>query len=175
MFHKITNQAEFDIVTLDDAKAQCRLMPSFTMDDTYLTSLIEVCSDLAQTYTNRLLTVGTVDQVWEFYERSVFVFGGEVTEITSLTGEDTSGDTVTIEDYTFNEVSQSLSIPSSYSSYTNFTATFTAGYATVPSKVKQGILLMIASMYNNREDGLVGQTYQKLPFTSTALLNSVRL
>lgn len=61
MYTQIVSQGPFSgVITLDEAKRQCRLMSSFTMDDDDLNALIDSCCSLAQSYTKRLLTTGTV-------------------------------------------------------------------------------------------------------------------
>ena len=175
MYKKITTQLPFEIATLSEVKAQCRLTSSFTIDDDYLSGLIEVCSALAQNYTNRLLSVGTVIASLQDYDYRITLFGGEINSVTSVTAEFEDG---TIEDvigFKFNNVSQKLTIPNDYAGYTNFLITYDTGYSVIPKPVKQGVLMMIASMYNNREDGLVGQDYQSLPFTSLRLLDTVKI
>ena len=176
MYTKINSQSSLDLVTLSEVKLQLRLTNSFTMDDAYIAGLISASGELAQTYTNRMLSLGSVSQMWETYESEYKLWGGNVTTITSVTGEKPeSGEVVEITDYRFNELSQKLTIAPESRNLINITATYQAGYTATPTKVKQGILMMIATFYNNREDFLVGQTHEKLPFTSTILLDSVRV
>lgn len=175
MYKKIVTQTDMNLVTLAEAKAQCRLTTSFTMDDDYLESLIAVCSELAQNYVKRLLTTGTVIASLEKYQEKTFLYGGDITAIDSITATSPAGEEGDIIAFaSVNPVSQYLTISPLYASYTDFEITYQCGYETVPTKVKQGILMMIASMYNNREDGLINQSYEKLPFTSITLLDSVR-
>jgi len=162
------------IATLEEVKTQCRLTSSFILDDTRLTSLMTVASELAQNYTNRLLSEGSVVGTWYKYESSVSVVGGNVEEIDSVTCKDPSGNDVVITDFNFNPVSQTLRIPEWYSACTDFFATYTAGYKTPPAKIKQGVLMLVATLYNNTEDYLVGLTHDSLPYTSTVLFDSER-
>lgn len=175
MYSKILTQTAFDIVTLEEAKMQCRLTSSQDHEDTYLSSLIDTCCELAQNYTSRMLSTGTVKAFSEVYSLYLRLPYGDVSEVTEVTAENESGKTVTLSDFSFNDVTQRLTIPSDYAFYTNFYVTYACGYSVVPTKVKQGILLMIASMFSNREDGLIGQSYQKLPMSSLTLLDSVRI
>ena len=45
---------------------------------------------------------------------------------------------------------------------------------TVPKAVKQGVLYLVSTMYNNREDVTIGMSVANMPLTSTVLLNSVK-
>ena len=175
MYTKIENQVLTDLVTLEEAKAQLRLTDSFKLDDDYLTGLIGAAAELAQTYTNRMLSVGTVTSPIEQYTtQPIRLWGGEVTAITSLTGYDVDGVLVDVLDFKFNEFKQTLTLSEQCKHLTDMTVVYEAGYVVTPMKVKQGVLMLIATLYNNREDFLVGQKHDKLPFTSTVLLNSVR-
>ena len=175
MFKKIMSQAIIDTVTLEEAKAQCRLTGSFTMDDAYITSLIETCNELAQNYTKRLLSVGNVITTFGTYQDRSFLFGGEIEEVKQVFATNLSGVEEELTLYSFNPVSQILTLSPLYASYTDFMVSYDCGYSVVPKPVKQGILLMLASMYNNREDGLIGQDYTSLPMTSLKLLDAVKL
>ena len=139
-------------------------MDSFILDDGYLTSLISVCSELAQTYTNRALTPATVTQIFSG-QTTMTLWGGEVETVTSV--KDAEG--IELE-FTFNKVLQQIQVDSDYAE-----VLYDCGYATVPSPVKAGVLLMIASMYLMREDVVMGSSVDNLPLSSTVVLNSVRI
>ena len=141
-------------------------MPSFTLDDDYLTSLITTCSELAQTYTNRLLTLGSVSGESDEYKPVVQLPWGGANAITEL-----KLDGVTTTDFTFSPITQKLKL---YTFYRNMQVTYSCGYDVLPAKVKHAILIMISTFYNNRDDYITGMTVEKMPTTSQSLLNSVR-
>lgn len=174
MYHEITNQDSLELVTLAEAKMQCRIMDSFTLDDDFLSHLILACSDLAQTFCNRMMTVGTVSTLIETYTPSVTLWGGKISEITSITCSDSEGNEVTITDFTFYGISQKLKIPTYYYDHTDFTIVYDCGFTVTPTKVKHGVLYMISTMYNNRDDYVTGLTVASLPMKSIELLNSVK-
>ena len=155
-----------DLVTLDEAKRQCRRLPSYTLDDDTFTHLIATCTELAQVYTHRLLTVGTIVAESDEYRPVIQLPWGNVTTITEVLLDD-----VVYTDYTFSTVTQKLKIPSSYS---NIKITYEAGYDELPVRVKQGILMMISTWYNNREDYVTGMTIDTIPLSSLKALDSVR-
>lgn len=173
MYQKIITQSPLNIVTLEEAKAQCRVMNSFTLDDTYITMLISSASELVQSYVNKPLSDTTVTLAWAVYRPSVGLWGysaGDVV-ITSVTAD---LGTVDITDYTYNDVTGMLTIPTSYSNFTGFNVTYDVTVSTVSDRVKHSTLMMISTLYNNREDNIVGMTVEEMPLTSMKLLDSER-
>jgi len=167
VFNIIQSQDDLTtLITLDEAKRQCRLLPSDTLDDDDLTHLIAVCTDLAQTYTHRLLTRGVIVAESSEYHRSIMLPWGNVDTIDEvlLDGEEYT-------DYEFSPVTQKLTIPDTYS---HIRVTYQAGYTTIPPKVKQGILMMISTFFNTRDDLVPGMSFTEVPVNSRACLDSVR-
>lgn len=187
MYSIIQTQTDLStIITLDEAKRQCRLLPSFTLDDDDLNHLIAACTELAQVYTHRLLTPGTVVAESDEYHPVIQLPWGNVSAITEVLL-----DGVAYTDYTFSAVTQKLKVGKTYSNIkityeagykklysTYFTdnvkITYEPGYNELPARVKQAILVMISTWYNNREDYVTGMTLETIPLTSLKALDSVR-
>ena len=53
--------------------------------------------------------------------------------------------------------------------------TFTAGYSTMPAPVLQAIRLLVADMYENRQEEVIGTITTRLKFGLDALLNPFRI
>jgi len=165
MYSKIISQADFEtIVSLTEAKAQCRVFHE--MDDSYLESLIPVAGEMAQSYCNRMLTLGSASTVIESYHSVVTLPFGDVTDVTELLL-----DGVVSTDFTFEPVTQKLTINTAYSVAK---VTYTCGYANTPKVVKQAMLMIISTLYDTRQDHIAGLTVAKMPTTSQTLLNAVR-
>lgn len=176
MYKSVANQVLNDVVTLDEAKAQLNIESSFDIDDDYILSLIAASTELAQSYVNRLLSVGDVTAVFEEYQSSYQLWGGDVTSVTSVTVTDSLGyiTVVPSDEYRFNPVTQKLAIQAQWEGIYEYTVTYQAGMTTIPKAVKQGVLYLISTQYNSREDVTIGMTVANMPITSTALLNSVK-
>lgn len=173
---KILTQTDFTAITLAEAKAQCRLMTSFTMDDDYITTLIAVAADAAQEYLHWMISTGTVKQYSE--EGGVLqLYGRYVTSITEITAKDITREEVTLteDDYSYNDVTEEVTVSSSL--YYDINITYACGAATdnLPAAVKQGMLMLISTMYNNREDFITGLTVEKMPLASKHLFNLSRI
>lgn len=165
MFTKITNKAEYDIVTLTEAKRQLNIMD--TEHDNHIDLLIEAASGLAESYTRRLITKATVTLVTD--KCTTILPFGEVESITSVKVNDVD------VDYVFNPIRQRVSLVNPVSD--EITIVYDAGYASgkVPKNVKMGILMIISSLFENREDSVTGVSVNDISLNSLAILDSVKL
>ena len=168
MYSQINTQAALDttVITLDEAKIQCRLMSSFTLDDNELTNLITTCLELAQTYTKKLLTAGTVTALVEDGRDEILVPWGNVQTI-----DEVKIDGVVSTNFKFNPISQKLIITVPY---TEAEFTYTAGYTTLPTSVKHAVLMMISTFYNQHDDIITGLSVAEIPQKSTVLLDRIK-
>ena len=166
MYKKIVSQTTLDgLITLDELKRHCRVFTDF--ENSYLTSLIPISLDLCQSYTGRMLTTGSAVAVVHSWQSQVLLPFGEVTEVTKLILDGTESTA-----FTFDDVSQIISINAPYATAR---IEFNAGYETLHVVVKQAVLVMINTAFNNRDDVVVGQTVNEMPRTSRDLLDRVRL
>jgi len=166
MYKKIISQVPTTgLITLDEVKSHCRVFNDF--ENSYLQSLIPVCLDLCQSYTGRMLTTGSAVVVVHSWQSQVLLPYGNVTEVTKLVLDGTESTA-----FTFDDVSQIISINAPYATAR---IEFNAGYETLPVVVKQAVLVMINTAFNNRDDVVVGQTVNEMPRTSRDLLDRVRL
>lgn len=166
MYYQIITQDPLDVtvVTLDEAKAQCRV--THTFDDAYITSLIPVALELAQTFTRKLLTPGTVKVVVDDGRPEILVPFGGVASVTELKLDD-----VVSTDFTFDPVMEKLTPTVTY---TKAEVTFDTGYTELPATVKHAVLMMISTFYNQRDDMITGVNIEKIPHRSTVLLGKVK-
>ena len=167
---KIISQSPFISVTLDEAKSQCRRLSSFTLDDDLFNNIILAAADSAQEYLHWMVSEGQVMQYSE--TGGVFkLYGRFVTSIDDVVAD---GVTLTTEDYSYNEVTEEITLSESY---TDVYITYSCGAtsADLPNNVKQGILMLISTMYNNREDFITGLSVEKMPLTSKHLLGMSRV
>ena len=166
MYKKIISQVPTTgLITLDEVKSHCRVFNDF--ENSYLQSLIPVYLDMAQSYTGRMLTTGSAVVVVHSWQSQVLLPYGNVTEVTKLVLDGTESTA-----FTFDDVSQIISINAPYATAR---IEFNAGYETLPVVVKQAVLVMINTAFNNRDDVVVGQTVNEMPRTSRDLLDRVKL
>lgn len=166
MYKKIITQESLTgLVTLEEVKRQCRVFTTF--EDAYLSSLIPVYTEMVQSYTGRMLTEGSAVAVVHSWQTQVLLPFGEVTEVTKLILDNNESTA-----FTFDDVSQKICINAPYATAR---IEFNAGYTTLPESVKQAILVMCSTAFNNRDDYVLGQSANQMPSTSRDLLDRVRL
>ena len=166
MFKKIITQEPLaGLVTLEELKRQCRVFTTF--EDAYLSSLIPVFTEMAQSYTGRMLTEGSAVAVVHSWQSQVLLPFGEVTEVTKLVLDNNESTA-----FTFDDISQKIFITAPYATAR---IEFNAGHTSLPESVKQAILVMCSTAYNNRDDYVLGQSANQMPSTSRDLLDRVRL
>ena len=57
----------------------------------------------------------------------------------------------------------------------NVRVTYKAGYTSAPNSVKMGVLMIISSLFMNREDTSIGFTVADIPLDSRQILGKVKL
>ena len=165
--YKILTQEPFTAVTLSQAKSQCRRLDSFVKDDEFIEGLIEDASSMAQEYLNWMVSPGTVTQ-YSPEGGDLKLYGKFITSIISVTVD---GEEI---DYTYNEITEKVSVSSGYS---DVYITYACGATDddLPGSVRRAILMLISTMYNNREDFITGLSVDKMPLTSAKLLELTKV
>lgn len=173
MISRIKSQTEVSVVTLEEAKRQLNIVDN-DADDIHIQLLIDVSTDLAQRYTRRMFSKGIVELVISG-EQSLILPYGEVTDDNVAITAKVTGDDV---GFNFEEISQTLTFDDgAIESTDRVIVEFEAGYANndVPKAIKMGILMIISSLYENREDTVVGLSVNDIPLSSTSLLDAYQL
>jgi uncharacterized phiE125 gp8 family phage protein len=179
--YKLITGPTSEPIPLFDAKLHLKVdVPD---DDVLISSLIVAAREVVEGYTNLQL----LPAVWEtnissFNER-IQLFKSPVTEIVSINYKDEDGADATLAtdiytyDFSYNVGTISLAYekqwPSVYYGKNNIRIRFKAGFqdsTKIPQSIKQAMLLMIGSWYENREDSI-----SKFPKASEMLLQRYRI
>jgi len=172
------------IITVADLKAHMRV--THTQEDTLISALRsaaiswveEHCNIKLGSYTARGYLAG-------FYNSYIPI--GPVTAISEVKYQTTSDktyanlDTLAAGLWFTDEISKPARIafrdyPNVYEyALTPVVVTFTAGYTTMPDPVLQAIRLLVAHMYENRQEEVLGTITTRLKFGLEALLNPFRV
>lgn len=174
-------------VTLAEAKAHLRV--DGTDEETLISSLIVATRQYAERYMRRAL----INQTWRYdadqFEDRIQLWPAPVSSITSVTYVDSAGSTVTVSssDYQADLAAEPAILMPSYaaavwplarpSSLGSIRVTFVAGYgssaSSVPTGIKQAILLLIGHWFANRE--ITSTKATELPFAVSALLDNYQV
>jgi len=172
-------------ISLAEAKAHMRV--DLEDEDSLITSLITAVRISVENYTGRALVTQTwaltLDDEWPEDERIVLP-RPPVASVTSIAYVDLNGDAQTLNSnqYTlFKRDTGEWAIRPAYDVIwpdvrrvpAAATVTFVAGVAdsAVPEAIKQGILLIIAHLFENREAVNVGNAVSEFPMSATFLLD----
>ena len=151
-------------------------------EDATLNIMISAAREMCETYTRQILMTTTIDEVGDaFPAGNISLSRSPIQSITSVSYLDSAGDTQTVSssDYTSDLISQPsrldpvTSWPTASVEVNAVTIRYVVGYTSasdVPAPIRQGIMLAIASMYENRTDGV-----KRLPTASEYLWNPFRI
>jgi len=172
-------------VTLAEAKAQMRV--TISDDDTLIGSRIICANEYAQGFLNRQLITATLTQYLTTFPDEIELDKPPLQSVTTIMYLDAAGDEQELADTVYDvdttvepgvvRLAYGQSWPSIRATPNSIIITYVAGYgdaSDVPETTKQGMLMLIAHWYENREDTIT-TTIQKIPDGADALLWQTRI
>lgn len=171
-------------VTLAEARAQCRVDPDDTSEDSLLESLIAAAREQAEHILGRALITQTWERVIDAFPPVEIELGmPPVLTVESVKYLDEGGDLQTIDSANYvldnddNAQGWVLPVadydwPDTYDGANAVRVRFTCGYGTasdVPASVKHWMLVRVASLYKHREE-TSGQAVNAIPESLTERL-----
>lgn len=182
----MTVQPTFEPVTTQDAKDWCRI--SNNSDDVIVGALIKAARQYTENVTSRLLLTQTVQLTLDEFPACIHIERTPIQSVTLLQYVDGTGTLQTLDPsvYQVDLNSDPVRImpaygevwPTTRSQLAAVKVTFVAGYGSQPSDVplpiRQAILLLVASMYDQRSETSDGKEVKTVPFGFTALTSSFR-
>ena len=151
-------------VTLAEAKLHCRV--DLADDDTLITALITAATEMAEQKTGRAIMAQTLELTLDAFPEAFELTRVPVQSITSVKYYDTTGAQQTLsntlyaldaaDDFGFAHISPVYggTWPTTRDQINAVAVRYVAGYADaagVPQSIKNWILLMVSTMYANRE------------------------
>jgi uncharacterized phiE125 gp8 family phage protein len=190
MGYVLTTAPATEPVSLAEAKLHLKIETADTADDTLVTYLIKAARENAEEYTRRSF----IETTWERRMDTFFDDGQDgvillkknpVKSITSIKYLDVNGVEQTLSTAYYNlltgeephriEPSYDHSWPAHREDAQRIKIVFKAGYASVPDSIKSAILLIVAHLYEHREDVVVGRIVSPLTNGAKSLLDYYRL
>ena len=173
------------IISMADLKAHMRV--THTAEDTLISALRSAAISWVEEHCNIKLGSYTARGYLPGFYNSYIPIGPvtAVTEVKYQTTADTDYTTDLTTLVAGNWFTDTISQPAriAFRDYPNVyeyaltpvVVSFTAGYGTMPAPVLQAIRLLVAHMYENRQEEIVGTITTRLKFGLDALLNPFRI
>jgi len=159
-------------LTLAEAKAQLRIEDAFTLDDTYISSLIGAARDRVEKYCNRFFTE---QQITILYDGTFpLVIDLQYPDLASVesvqyTDSDFVLQTVTATDYAVDVDRQRISFKTVQEEGIDYRVNATTAAPEAIDGVYAAMLMMIADMYDLRTESVVGVSVNDNPAVLAAL------
>ena len=175
---KILSQETFDVVTIEDAMEHSRITDSY--DELVVQMCLDSAHDLVQQWLNRKIVPTSMVMGLEQWKSCVHLQYPPVVSITSITAEDSDEVEVTLtdgDDYKFDDVFQTVKLKDTTQDYSNFKIIVDCGYrdGECPEAIKHAIRMTFATLYENREDLVVGTQVNQIPNHARRLVRAHRV
>lgn len=167
---------------LTTAQVKEHLRIEHSEEDDYIDNLTAAAYQLAEKYTNTaILDAEKIDYLDDF-EDLIYLKFSPVQSITSIAYNDEDGNQQAQSDYYLNSRNQRATLKPIYNgtwpitdnTYENVVITYKAGYATIPDQINQAVLLIVGSLYEQRENHS-NVPANKVPVSAEYLLDPFRI
>lgn len=173
------------VVSLSDARLHLRIDADNTAEDALIQQMIQAATAHAENYLNRALLNTVFEQKFDSWNNNeLMLFRTPVSAVSSVKYFDTTGNeqTLSVEAYELDStIEPSVLVPKFNQTWPSLrghrndvVVRYTAGYGSaatdVPKPIVQAILLIVTSLYENREDRVF-----RMPTASINLLNPYRV
>ena len=181
---KLVTPPEVEPVTLEEAKAHLRLESD--ADDAYVSALVTAARERVELFLRRALITQTFEYTLDGFPPKPLIDlpRPPLQSVESIQYMDSAGNVQTLapEDYVADASSNEIARvalawnrfwPITRCSINSVVIQFTAGYGDagedVPQGIRQGILIEVSNLYENREDVVVGQAISMLSLSERLL------
>lgn len=174
-----------DPLTLEEAKAQCRVLHDD--EDDLISRLVTAATRHVERSLSLSLMARTYKLTLDAFSDAIELPRGPVASVTSVKYVDEEGAETTIdaENYTVDLVSRpqwvlrnsSYAWPSTIDAVNAVSVTYVAGFDTLPAEyedLKHAIALLVGHYYANREAVIAGQQAAEVPMAVDALMQPFR-
>ena len=178
MHFKVTNKPDIGEILLPMSELAEHLRLFDPNEEAMLEIYRSAAIDFAEQYMNRAIGVQTVQATIPHYKTSVYLPYGNVVKVIRLTAINKHDEIIELStsDYSLNSISDELIIKNS-TDLSNFVITYEVGYEplAVPVAIKLGIMKLVSTWYENREDISNGVSVTQVPFNHQYCFNLYRI
>ena len=174
-------------ISLAEAKSFLRIDSDYDDDDNYITSLINVATNVVEEFTRRRLLTQTYNLYFDEFPPYIDLQVGDVASVTFIKYYDTNNTEQTLHGSNFDVdtkvrpgriyESETGNFPNTYERPNAVEVEFIVGgtASDVPEPIKMAMYLIIGRYYENRQDVVVGTQANELPLMVDHLLTPYRL
>lgn len=182
MITDINTTADVEIVSMEDAMEHSRITDSY--DELVVQMCLDASHDIIEGYLNRRLRLTEMIGVVGEYRKQITLPYPPIHSISSVTCEDQNENETTLTEgvhYKFDAVRKAIRFIDSWTdahNYKEFKITFICGYSNnecVPRNVKHAIRQTFATLYENREDTVLGLNVNQIPAPAKRLCRAYRV
>ena len=175
------------VISLAEAKAFLRIDSDYDDDDNYITSLINVATNVVEEFTRRRLISQTYNIYYDYFPPYIDLQVGERITVSHIKYYDTNNSlqTLAASNYDLDTrikpgriyESENGDFPDTFERPNAVEVEFIVGSAAsdVPAPIVQAIYIIIGRYYENRQDVVTGTIASELPLMVDHLLTPYRL
>lgn len=168
-----------EIVTLEEAMEHSRITDNY--DEIVIRNCLDAAHDAVERWLNRKIFPTKMALKFDGYKRSVDLKFPPICKVTRViaTKDDDSEVTLDInnKDYRYDSIYESVYFHERFdrTEYSSFTILYDCGYnGDVPDAIRHAIMMTFATLYENRENDVVGTSVMPVSLTSQRLLKTYR-
>ncbi len=174
-------------ISLAEAKAFLRVDSDYDDDDSYITSLIGVATNVVEQFTRRRLITQTYNIYYDEFPPYMDLQVGNVASVTHVKYYDTDNTLQTLDTSEYDVdirvkpgriyQAEDGNFPDTYERANSVEVEFVVGSAAsdVEDAIKQAMYIVIGRYYENRQDVVMGTQVNELPLMVDHLLTPYRL
>jgi len=174
-------------ISLAEAKAFLRVDSDYDDDDSYITSLIGVATNVVEQFTRRRLITQTYNIYYDEFPPFMDLQVGNVASVTHVKYYDTDNTLQTLDTSEYDVdirvkpgriyQAEDGNFPNTYERANSVEVEFVVGSAAsdVEDAIKQAMYIVIGRYYENRQDVVMGTQVNELPLMVEHLLTPYRL
>lgn len=174
-------------ISLAEAKAFLRVDSDYDDDDSYITSLIGVATNVVEQFTRRRLITQTYNIYYDEFPPFMDLQVGNVASVTHVKYYDTDNTLQTLDTSQYDVdirvkpgriyQAEDGNFPDTYERANSVEVEFVVGSAAsdVEDAIKQAMYIVIGRYYENRQDVVMGTQVNELPLMVDHLLTPYRL
>lgn len=167
-------------LTLSQVKSHLRI--EHYDEDDYITSLIATGYQIAENYTSTTIIQAEKIDYLDDFDYAITMANNPVISITSIAYNDADSITQSQTDFYLDNRDtiavlkplQNQAWPTTDQDHENVVITYQAGYTTIPAAIDSAVLLIVGSLYEQRENHIAG-ALSRVPMSAEYLLTPYRV